>query len=323
MLEFKQHKLQYKTKLDEQFTALQQQEKQATDDLRNEQEKKIKTEFELQKLKSELAIYEQLGALKGVQEQLAQVKSELTEVNHTIDDTQSAVDNLKQTSYKLHDSIRQQESDINSLRSDISDAELNMRGTKKLLENYQEELEVADASSLTEQLRLEELETIIPDIFAEAKEEPLITNSTKTQLQNDNTTARINFENARVEKVNPEAERNYMAVKADFELKKETVDQTQEYLEIHRNRALETENRLETTINMNILKINNLFAKYMDEFHFEGKIEYERFEDKKGRTTFKLYIKARKIGHSGRLEDVGTKARHGKLGKGVSGGEGR
>lgn len=319
--EFKQHKLQYKIKLDTQFNELQQQVEQKTDVLFKVQSQKVETEFEKKKLESERVIYEQLGALKGVQEQLTLVKSELTAVNGKIVETQINVDKLKQEGYKLQDHARQNESDIRALHRDVTDAENDLHGTKKLLKNYQEEMEVADASSLKEQLRLQELAIIIPHIFEEAKEEPCITQSTKIQLQVDNTTARITFENAREEKVNPEAERNYMAVKADFELKKETVDQTQEYLEIHRNRAIETENRLETTINMNILKINNLFAKYMDEFHFEGKIEYERYEDKKGRTTFKLYIKARKVGHSGRLEDVGTKARHGKLGKGVSGGE--
>ena len=319
--EFKQHKLQYKENLENQFIALQQQTAQVAEAVRNEQEQKIKQEFERQKLKSELDIYEQLGALKMKQEALEQAKSELLKVNLAIEEQQSAVDRLKQESYKIHDDVRKKESEIRSLQHELTDAENDLQGTKKLLENYQEEIEVADASILKEQLRLEELATIIPAIYAEACEMPLVTNGTIAQLKNDNMTAQVNFENARAEKVNPEAERNYMAVKADFDLKKETVDQTQEYLEIHRKRAMETENRLETTINMNVLKINNLFAKFMDEFQFEGKIEYERFEDKKGRTLFKLYIKARKIGHSGRLEDVGTKARHGKLGKGVSGGE--
>ncbi|MDM5248807.1 AAA family ATPase [Lysinibacillus sp. G4S2] len=319
--EFKHHKVQYKTKLDEQFTALQKQEIQLTTALQNEQEKKIANQFELEKLKTELDIYEQLGALKKVQEQLTETKLKLIELNAIIDESNSTLNQLKDESYKLHDVCRQKESDIRLLKSDLRDAENDVYGTKKLLLKYQEEFEVAEASILQEQLCLEELATIIPDIFAEVQEVPLSLNSTIPKLKSDNTTARINFENARAEKVNPEAERNYIAVKDDFNLKKETVDQTQEYLEIHRNRALENENRLETTINMNVLKINNLFSKYMDEFQFEGKIEYERFEDKKGRTIFKLYIKARKIGHSGRLEDVGTKARHGKLGKGVSGGE--
>lgn len=319
--EFKQHKLQYKTKLDEQFTTLQKQEIKTSTALQSEQEKKIGIQFELEKLKTELDIYEQLGALKKVQEQLAETKTKLIELNDTIDESSSKLNHLKDESYKLHDVYRQKESDIRSLKSDLRDTENEIFGTKKLLVKYQEEFEVAEASILQEQLCLEELTTIIPDIFAEVKDVPLALNSTIPMLKSDNTTARINFENARAEKVNPEAERNYIAVKDDFNLKKETVDQTQEYLEIHRNRALDIENRLETTINMNVLKINNLFSKYMDEFQFEGKVEYERFEDKKGRTIFKLYIKARKIGHSGRLEDVGTKARHGKLGKGVSGGE--
>lgn len=59
----------------------------------------------------------------------------------------------------------------------------------------------------------------------------------------------------------------------------------------------------------------------MDLFQFEGQVEKERIEDKSGRVNFRLYIKARKIGHQGALEDVSMKARSGKVGLGVSGGE--
>jgi hypothetical protein len=59
----------------------------------------------------------------------------------------------------------------------------------------------------------------------------------------------------------------------------------------------------------------------MEQFNFESEISWERFEDKRGRVIFKLYVKAHKNGHGSRLEDVSVKARNGKHGKGMSGGE--
>ncbi len=59
----------------------------------------------------------------------------------------------------------------------------------------------------------------------------------------------------------------------------------------------------------------------MGQFQFEGDISWDSYEDRKKRTHFNLFIKARKEGHRGTMEDVSTKARGGRVGKGVSGGE--
>ncbi|KRG16977.1 hypothetical protein ACA29_01555 [Lederbergia galactosidilytica] len=56
-------------------------------------------------------------------------------------------------------------------------------------------------------------------------------------------------------------------------------------------------------------------------FQFEGQIKYEKTLDKKGRPVFKLFIYVRKEGHRGKVWDVSWKARGGRVGKGVSGGE--
>ena len=93
--------------------------------------------------------------------------------------------------------------------------------------------------------------------------------------------AHANFENARNEKVNEQAENNYVAILKDYEQKKNDVASTEDLLEVYSQRAKESENRLETTIQMHILKIRNLFQKYMDEFQFEGQVEYDRVDGQK------------------------------------------
>lgn len=91
--------------------------------------------------------------------------------------------------------------------------------------------------------------------------------------------------------------------------------------EENQERAEKLKDQLETTINMRVLEIQQRFKNYMSIFQFEGQIDWKQQEDRRGRVLFHLFIKARKEGHRGTLEDVSVKARGGRVGKGVSGGE--
>lgn len=132
---------------------------------------------------------------------------------------------------------------------------------------------------------------------------------------------RMEFNKVRQEKVNENAQQNFDVQKKEYDRKAAELANAEGLLEKYTTRANETEERLETTISMFLNKINALFETYMDYFHFEGRIEKKRIEDTRGRIKFLLYIKARKHGHKSTLEDVSEKARNGKVGKGVSGGE--
>ena len=103
--------------------------------------------------------------------------------------------------------------------------------------------------------------------------------------------------------------------------KKHDLEAAKNLLEENQDRAIQNEQRLETAIAMQVQKINLLFEQYMGLFQFEGQINYQKLTDKKGRPVFKLFIHVRKEGHRGKLEDVSLKARGGRVGKGVSGGE--
>lgn len=67
--------------------------------------------------------------------------------------------------------------------------------------------------------------------------------------------------------------------------------------------------------------MNQKFVHYMSLFGFQGEIDWDMRIDRRNQIHYALYIKARKEGHRGKLEDVSVKARGGKVGKGVSGGE--
>ncbi|WP_397538078.1 AAA family ATPase [Rummeliibacillus pycnus] len=278
-------------------------------------------DYNLKRLQEELSIYKQLGTVKHLQNSLTTKKQQFSQVRTELNEFELQLVKLQQKMSDLNEKKQKYSHQNLDLKSDQRDTNYEIQGINKIIIKTKEEVETLDASILNQQLTLIELQKIVPDIYKQALQEDLMMNSSITQLINDNSTAKVNFNNARTEEVKPEAEHNYYAVKKDYDEKSEAVSKTEEFLVLHRERTQEMENKLETTINMNVLKINRLFEKYMDEFQFEGKIECERFEDKKGRIIFQLFIKVRKIGHSGKLEDVGTKARRGKLGKGVSGGE--
>ena len=173
--------------------------------------------------------------------------------------------------------------------------------------DYEEELKMLDA--------------LIPELVAKAVNEE---NEAASQydLQYRQSKAKIEFDNARNEKnIDPNAVENYTILEAEVRRKKEDLHALKNLLEENELRAADNEDRLEIAISMQVQKINLLFGEYMGQFQFEGQIKYEKTMDKHGRPIFKLFIHVRKEGHRGKLVDVSLKARGGRVGKGVSGGE--
>ncbi|KWZ78710.1 hypothetical protein HMPREF3213_02896 [Heyndrickxia coagulans] len=109
--------------------------------------------------------------------------------------------------------------------------------------------------------------------------------------------------------------------KEEYERLEKEYQESKILLEHNKQRTAALKEDLETTINMRVLEINKRFAVYMAAYQFQGEISWAQREDKNRRTHFDLYIKARKEGHRGTMEDVSVKARGGRVGKGVSGGE--
>ena len=276
--------------------------------------------YELNELEKACLVYEELGAVAEQQIELQQLATALRELQQSIRKLKVELSQLTTEFEEKNSIIRQQNLNLQSkrmeaelIRGDLTAYQLKMKETN-------EKMEQLDADKTSLMIKINELEHILPGESC-VVDETISMNWSKTKLISDNEKAVAAFEAARSEKVNIYAETNYEKMKEDYERKNADLASAEILLETNAIRATELEDKLETTINMYLTKINLLFQKYMDIFHFEGLIDKERIEEKSGRIKYLLYVKARKIGHQGTMEDVSLKARNGKVGKGVSGGE--
>ncbi|MDM5230189.1 AAA family ATPase [Lysinibacillus pakistanensis] len=287
------------------------------DELKSEQmEAKHNQDFYEQQWK----IHEELGAFADQQMQLQQIVQARKYLQQNIraltteqESKDREINQQKREQSQLGEQQQQFESELKIVESQITGYELT-------IQKAMDKLELDETMKSRCQLDLIELEQILPQ-EAQQLDEQLATNMSLTMLQAESEQAQAQLRNARLEKINENAQQNYDQQKADFDKKNADLAKSEQLLESNTIRANELEDRLETTITMHLIKINTLFQKYMDLFQFEGQVEKERIEEKSGRVNFRLYIKARKIGHQGALEDVSMKARSGKVGLGVSGGE--
>ncbi len=129
------------------------------------------------------------------------------------------------------------------------------------------------------------------------------------------------YHQAKNEVVDEAAPENYAKMKEEYDRSEEEVKKSKLLLQEYLERMEEAKENLENTINTKIIVVNQKFVNYMTQFGFEGKIEWDMYTDRNGQSRYQLFIKARKEGHRGKMEDVNEKARGGKVGKGVSGGE--
>lgn len=271
--------------------------------------------------KQQWQIHEELGAFAEQQMQLQRIERTRKYLQQNI---RKLIKEQETIEHENHQQKRKQsqlgeqqqlfESDLKIVESQITGYDLSIQKAK-------EKLELDETMKSRCELDKIELEQVLPQEAQQLDEQLLMMSLSLTMLQAEIEQAKAELRNARLEKINENAQQNYDQQKADFDKKNADLAKSEQLLESNTIRANELEDRLETTITMHLIKINTLFQKYMDLFQFEGQVEKERIEDKSGRVNFRLYIKARKIGHQGALEDVSMKARSGKVGLGVSGGE--
>ncbi len=145
---------------------------------------------------------------------------------------------------------------------------------------------------------------------------------TKSQAEELRNNGKVTFDFAITEAgIDEAAPENYAKMKEEYDRSENEVKKSKILLEEYSERMEQFKEDLEDTINMKIIGVNQKFINYMSIFGFEGKIDWDMNTDRRGQIRYTLFIKARKEGHRGKLEDVSVKARGGKVGKGVSGGE--
>ena len=283
----------------------------------------IQLQEKLSVVKEEEAFYEELGKMKGKYDHLLNLQAQFTSLKEQYEQQVFVLEGLDDALNKLENKIKKQKRNTEQLGEEI---ELSNSGLKRItnqLNNKKEEKD-STAQQLVEYLQeITEMNDLVPKVYSEIASEPLPHQlPSVTSLKNLRENGRIMFETARREPdIDPAAPENFEAVKQEFERLENEYKRTNILLEQDGERAEQLKDKLETTINMRVTEIRRRFQAYMSHFQFEGEVDWEPSEDKRGRTHFKLYIKARKEGHRGTMEDVSTKARGGKVGKGVSGGE--
>lgn len=274
-------------------------------------------------LKEEMEIYLELGKMKDKYEERGSLQRKCDEETTLLKEKTSFIKSLEDDSEELDRNITRIERVIRRWKDHLEDIERKVQLLGKKKKNDSDDKEAAELELVQIIQELVDLKNLVPAIYAETA----IETSSKhfppvSQMRNNREEGKIMFNYARTEPdIDPAAEDNYKTIKLEYERLESEYKRTKILLEQDKERMEKLKEHLETTINMRVLELQKRFKYYMSQFQFEGEISWEPIEDRRSRTHFYLYIKARKEGHRGTMEDVSVKARGGKVGKGVSGGE--
>lgn len=274
-------------------------------------------------LKDEEKFYEELGKMKGKYDELQKLQQIFLKLKNEREQESKKQEILEISLNKLEGKIKKLKRDQDDIAEEIDASNRQQNRITTQQKNKIEEKDITARDLVFYIKEITELKELVPQIYGDVISLSLPEQlPSVTILKNQRENGKVTFENARTETdIDPAAPENYEAVKKEFERLENEHNRTNILLEQDRERAEQLKDKLETTINMRVTEIRRRFQSYMSHFQFEGEVDWESSEDKKGRVHYKLFIKARKEGHRGTMEDVSTKARGGRVGKGVSGGE--
>ena len=299
--------------------------------------KLMKRQFELghlcNELRKEAEFYVQLGQQKARYELLFAKKNELFALDEELIHLSQVLEQAEEKLETLMKECKDIQRELDKNQDEKERAENRLQQMKKqrafrveLLDSVKDELVIM-------MQEIEDLKNLVPAIYNEAADvfnaeisesmrSDLKQSMALTKIKKDLENGKIQFDTARHEdNIDPQAPENYRVIEAEWRRLQDEHKRMSLLFEENEQRTEELKNQLERTTNMRVIQIQKLFSAYMGQFQFEGDINWIQYEDNRKRTRFELYIKARKEGHRGPLEDVSVKARGGRVGKGVSGGE--
>ncbi|GED30253.1 chromosome segregation protein SMC [Brevibacillus centrosporus] len=311
---------------------------------KEEQNNEATLEQEIERLETEIGIYTRLQYKHGVLEEqlheeeqfykeLGKLKDKYEERNELDKQADAKREQKKKESDKnlmleqeielLDSKLKQTERKIRKMSDDLESIDASLRSRKKQKENCEHEKELAEGELVQIIKEVTDMKGLMPDVYSMVlAENPQERKGSFQQWQNDRERGKVIWNQARMEDgIDPAAPANYETANTEYERLDNEFKRTSILLEQDKERAEQLRDKMETMINMRVLEIQQRFKTYLGHFQFEGDINWESYEDHKKRVHFKLYIKVRKEGHRGSMEDVSIKARGGKVGKGVSGGE--
>ncbi|MBD3109273.1 AAA family ATPase [Bacillus sp. AGMB 02131] len=310
-------------------TELQRQQllKDSKAELENQREQLLRLQIEQEQqhkqLQLEKEFYVKLGNRKEQYERLMKFKAELELIKQKINYSGNQLEILERQISHFDRKMKAEQKHIEDTEGQITGVQKNINSIERQARDCKEELDLTQQELIIMIGQLEELKAVIPELYEEFSSHYVAMDKfseriLKQQLQN----GEIRFNSARTESnIDPAAEENFEKAEEEYNRLHREFQQSQILLESDKERTEQLKDQLETTINMRVLEIQKRFTAYMSQFQFQGEISWDSHEDKKGRTHFELFIKARKEGHRGTMEDVSIKARGGRVGKGVSGGE--
>jgi hypothetical protein len=291
-------------------------------------EKRIKLAHTQGILQYEAAFYVRLGQQKEQFETFQRKTQHLHSLSAQQVTMKQQNDTLEEQDGQIEANERQQIRNRFNNQDEIQHAMRTLTQMDNQIKDTNEALDTSKLNLLTITEEIENLKGLASFIYDEvANEFELELNNTKKQqslakLRQEYESGKVTFNSARNESdIDPAAPQNFKVIEEEVDRLQDEYKRTSLLFEENQERAEKLKDQLETTINMRVLEIQQRFKNYMSIFQFEGQIDWNQQEDRRGRMLFHLFIKARKEGHRGTLEDVSVKARGGRVGKGVSGGE--
>ncbi|WP_017690423.1 hypothetical protein [Paenibacillus sp. PAMC 26794] len=296
----------------------------------------VQLEEEIRVLQLEADFYVRLGNLKGKYEQLNVSQRRLADLKAQIGDIQDQMKEYEDQQDAISTNLRRLKREDNDTQAQLESETNKLNWINKQMENRRESFVTAEAEHVNIILEIEDFKGVSSLLMEQVLEELQISQMDEDQGTGQSSRevpslsrVRMGYENGKTKynharneaNIDPAAPENYRVVKEEFERLQDEYKRTKLLFEQDEERTIQLKDQLETTIQMRVLEIQQQFRSYMALFQFEGEINWEQYADKKGRTHFHLYIRARKEGHRGTMEDVSLKARGGRVGKGVSGGE--
>jgi len=267
-------------------------------------------------------IYQQFRNEQGKIEKVQKLKSILTELDLNKKEKNTQVEEIN----SLLDTKRREEKQLSRKLEDIEDnlsyQDREIYQIEKQIKTRSEERVANEEGYSRTRKEVQRLQETVKDLFAELSEMVEEYSLTKPKAEELRNNGKSVFEFAMNQTgIDEAAPENYKKMKEEYDRSETEVKKSKTLLEEYSERMERLKEDLEDTINLKIISVNQKFVNYMSLFGFEGKIEWDMNTDRRGQIRYTLFIKARKEGHRGKLEDVSVKARGGKVGKGVSGGE--
>lgn len=311
----------------QQFTATKEQLLQKEKDLRQQLEQLSQPiaacNWEIRQLEAYAAVYQEYASEREQIEQLHFLEKAIQQLEHAILQEKAKEEVLKESleqKGRQHARLKRQHDD---LLFQLDEQKRKLDRTEQLLREKREEYVAQEEEMIEIKREMSALEDKVPrhlEQFQATNGEWPAWN--KSQAKNNREQGKTTFEFALNEKgIDEAAPENYRIIKEEYERLSKEVDSSRALLEEQTARMERLKDDLETTINMRVLEVNQKFFNYMSHFHFEGKVEWDMYADRRNQIHYALFLKARKEGHRGKMEDVSVKARGGKVGRGVSGGE--